>query len=89
MCLSLETCEKIKETETNEPKCDQVEIDFPFDLSDLEGGVSFHVNGEVVPDADKTNRVTLRPKSSGATTGRAIEFRQLSKGFTKEVKLTR
>ena len=41
MCLSLETCEKSKETETNEPKCDQVDIDFPFDLSDLEGGVSF------------------------------------------------
>ena len=32
MCLSLETCEKSKETETYEPKCDQVEIDFPFDL---------------------------------------------------------
>ena len=41
MCLSLETCEKVKETETNEPECDQVAIEFPFDLSDLEGGVSF------------------------------------------------
>ena len=41
MSLSLETCEKIKETEKNEPKCDQVLIDFPFDLSDLKGGVSF------------------------------------------------
>ena len=41
MCSSLETCEKIKETETKEPKCDQAEIDFPFDLTDLEGGVSF------------------------------------------------
>ena len=32
------------------------------------------VNGEIVPDA---------------TTGRAIVFKQLSKGFTTEVKLTR
>ena len=47
------------------------------------------VNGEVVPDADKTNHVMVIPKSSGATTGRAIVFKQLSKGFTKEVKLTR
>ena len=47
------------------------------------------VNGEVVPDADKTNHVMVIPKSSGATTGRAIVFKQLSKGFTTEVKLTR
>ena len=47
------------------------------------------VNGEVVPDTDKTNHVMVRPKSSGATTGRTIVFKQLSKGFTKEVKLTR
>ena len=47
------------------------------------------VNGEVVPDADKTNHVMVRPKSRGATTGRTIVFKQLSKGFTKDVKLTR
>ena len=47
------------------------------------------VNGEVVPDTDKTNHVMVIPKSSGTTTGRAIVFKQLSKGFTKEVKLTR
>ena len=37
------------------------------------------VNGEVVPDTDKTNHVMVIPKSSGATTGRAIVFKQLSK----------
>ena len=43
MCSSLETCEKIKETEINEPKCDQAEIYFPFDPTDLKGGVSFQL----------------------------------------------
>ena len=47
------------------------------------------VNGEVVPDTDKTNHVMVRPNSSGAITGHAIVFKQLSKGFTTEVKLTR
>ena len=47
------------------------------------------VNGEVVPDTDKTNHVMVIPISDDATTGCAIVFKQLSKGFTKEVKLTR
>ena len=47
------------------------------------------VNGEVVPDADKTNHVMVIPISDDATTGRTIVFKQLSKGFTTEVKLTR
>ena len=47
------------------------------------------VNGEVVPDADKANHVMVRPNSSGGRKGRAVVFKQLSKGFTKEVKLTR
>ena len=47
------------------------------------------VNGEIVPDADKTNHVMVIPISDDATTGRTIVFKQLSKGFTTEVKLTR
>ena len=47
------------------------------------------VNGEVVPDADKTNHVMVIPISDGAVIGRAIVFKQLSMGFTTEVTLTR
>lgn len=47
------------------------------------------VNGEVVPEMDKTSNVEVRPKSGSTTEGRIIMFKQLSKGFTKEVKLTR
>ena len=47
------------------------------------------VNGEVVPDADKTNYVMVIPISDGAVIGHAIVFKQLSMGFTTEVTLTR
>ena len=47
------------------------------------------VNGEVVPDADKTNHVMVIPISDGAVKGNAIVFKQLSMGFTTEVTLTR
>ena len=47
------------------------------------------VNGEVVPDADKTNHVMVIPISDGAVKGHAIVFKQLSMGFTTEVTLTR
>ena len=47
------------------------------------------VNGEVVPDADKTNHVMVIPISDGAVIGRVIVFKQLSMGFTTEVTLTR
>ena len=47
------------------------------------------VNGEVVPDADKTNHVMVIPISDGAVIGRAIVFKQLAMGFTTEVTLTR
>ena len=47
------------------------------------------VNGAVVPDIDKVNHVTVRPKSGSTTEGRIIKFKQLVKGFSKEVKLTR
>ena len=47
------------------------------------------VNGEIVPDADKTNHVMVIPISDGAVKGHAIVFKQLSKGFTTEVTLTR
>lgn len=47
------------------------------------------VNGEAVEDADKTSHVEVIPKSGSTTEGKRIMFRQLSKGFTKEVKLTR
>ena len=47
------------------------------------------VNGEVVPVADKTSHVEVRPKSGSTTEGRIIMFKELTKGFSKEVKLTR
>ena len=43
------------------------------------------VNGAIVPDAEKTNHVTM----SNARDGIVIKFKQLVKGFSKEVKLTR
>ena len=47
------------------------------------------VNGVVVPDAEKTSHVAVRPKPGSTTEGRRIKFKQLMKGFSKEVKLTR
>ncbi|KAL9951814.1 hypothetical protein ACROYT_G044546 [Oculina patagonica] len=49
------------------------------------------VNGEVVQEMVKTSHVEVRPKEGNrtATTGRVIRFKELSKGFSKEVKLTR
>ena len=47
------------------------------------------VNGAIVPDTDKANHVTVQPKSGSTTEGRLIKFKQLVKGFSKEVKLTR
>ena len=47
------------------------------------------VNGAIVPDTDKANHVTVTPKSGSTTEGRLIKFKQLVKGFSKEVKLTR
>ena len=47
------------------------------------------VNGAVVLDTDKTNHVTVKPQQDGTTEGRVIKFKQLVKGFSKEVKLTR
>ena len=49
------------------------------------------VNGEVVPDAQKTSHVEVRPKGGDPTEteGRVIMFKGLTKGFSKEVKLTR
>ena len=43
------------------------------------------VNGAVVPDSEKTNHVTV----SNSRKGSEIKFKQLVKGFSKEVKLTR
>ena len=47
------------------------------------------VNGAIVPDTDKTNHVTVTPKPGSTTKGCVIKFKQLVKGFSKEVKLTR
>lgn len=47
------------------------------------------VNGAVVPDSDKTDHVAVKPKPGSTTEGRVIKFKQLVKGFSKEVKLTR
>jgi len=47
------------------------------------------VNGAVVPDSDKTDNVEVMPKRRGATEGHVIKFKQLVKGLSKEVKLTR
>ena len=49
------------------------------------------VNGEVVPDSDKTSHVEVLPKGGDPmeTEGRVIRFKALTKGFSKEVKLTR
>ena len=43
------------------------------------------VNGAIVPDTEKANHVTLRHTRGGIV----IKFKQLVKGFSKEVKLTR
>ena len=43
------------------------------------------VNGEVVPSSDKASHVVVKPN----TEGRVIRFLNLTKGFSKEVKLTR
>ena len=47
------------------------------------------VNGAVVPGTDKANHVTVKPKPGSTTQGLVIQFKQLVKGFSKEVKLTR
>ena len=47
------------------------------------------VNGVDVLSTDKTNHVTVKPKPGSTTEGRVITFKQLVKGFSKEVKLTR
>jgi len=49
------------------------------------------VNGEVVPEQDKTSHVEVLPKRGDPTEteGRLIKFKGLTKGFSKEVKLTR
>ena len=47
------------------------------------------VNGAVVPDSDKTDHVAVKPKPGSTTEGRVIKFKQLLKGLSKEVKLTR
>ena len=47
------------------------------------------VNGAIVPDTDKTNHVKVDPKPGSTTEGHVIKFKQLVKGFSKEVKLTR
>lgn len=46
-------------------------------------------DGVVIPDADKTDHVEVMPQSGSTTRGRRIKFKQIVKGFTKEVKLTR
>ncbi|KAL9953039.1 hypothetical protein ACROYT_G040390 [Oculina patagonica] len=46
-------------------------------------------NGAVVPDADKTSHVEVMLRSGSTTEGRRLKFKQLVKGFSKEVKLTR
>ena len=58
------------------------------DLIQVETG-DVRVNGEVVPDADKASHVTVKPRSGSTTTGRNIMFKQFTKGFSKEVKLTK
>ena len=57
------------------------------DLVQVETG-DVRVNGEVVPDADKASHVTVKPRSGSTTTGRNIMFKQFTKGFSKEVKLS-
>ena len=47
------------------------------------------VNGEVVSDSQKTTHVVVKPRPNDATEGRVIRFLNLTKGFSKEVKLTR
>ena len=47
------------------------------------------VNGEVVPDSEKTSHVEVLPNFCDPTIGRVIKFKALTKGFSKEVKLTR
>lgn len=46
-------------------------------------------DGEVVSDTDKTSHVEVVKQSGSTTKGRRIKFKQLAKGFSKEVKLTR
>ena len=46
------------------------------------------VNGQVVPDTDKTSHVEVLPNFCDPTVGRVIRFKALTKGFSKEVKLT-
>ena len=47
------------------------------------------VNGEVVSDSEKTAHVEVKPKPDDPTEGRVIKFKNLTKGFSKEAKLTR
>ena len=49
------------------------------------------VDGEVVDEMVKANHVEVRTKGGNpmATTGRNIMFKEMTKGFTKEVKLIR
>ena len=47
------------------------------------------VNGEVVQSSDKASHVVVKPKSDDDTEGCVIRFLNLTKGFSKEVKLTR
>lgn len=53
------------------------------------GGV--RVNGDFVQEADKVNHVEVLPRRGDPTetVGRIIRFKSLTKGFSKEVKLTR
>ena len=47
------------------------------------------VNGKVVPSSEKATHVVVKPKPNDATEGRVIRFLNMTKGFSKEVKLTR
>ena len=47
------------------------------------------VNGEVVPDGEKTSHVEVKALRRQPTKGRTIIFKDLKKGFSKEVKVTK
>lgn len=49
------------------------------------------VDGKVVAESEKTSHVEVRPKGGNPsnTEGRIVIFKELVKGFSKEVKLTR
>ena len=68
-------------------ECSQVTLEHEVNIAT--GDV--RVDGDIVDEMVKTSHVEVRPKGGDATatTGRIIMFKEMTKGFSKEVKLTR